>query len=150
MRYYELTYLLSPDLSEEEVRRWQEKIRTTIQEEGGIISETKNPLKRKLAYPIKDNLRSKKREGYLATLSFNLDSDRQKSRPEKLENLEKKLRAENQILRYLISSKRRAKIIAMAKKPFPKPKIPKKVEKPKVKKVELGEIEKKLEEILGE
>ena len=34
MKFYELTYLISPDLSEEEIKVLQEKVTSLIQEEG--------------------------------------------------------------------------------------------------------------------
>jgi len=147
MKLYELTFLLTPDLSEEERALSQKKIQSFIQEEDGILTDSKNPLKRKLGYPIK-----KKGEAFLVTLNFNLA-------PEKLGSLEKKLRSENQILRYLILTKKRPKIFpAEGKKlPFSSKILPSEtykdkiiVKPPKEKKVELKEIEKKLEEILRE
>ncbi len=131
MKLYELTYLLSPDLSEEELKSLQEKINSFIEKEGGIINELTLPLKKVLAYPIK-----KKTFTHLGTLSFQFS-------PEKLENLEKKLKSENQILRYLILAKELPKKVVLP------PKLPLIKPKPKPK-VELKEIEKKLEEILGE
>lgn len=146
MKYYELTYLLAPDLSEEEGKLFQKKIQSLIQGEDGILTDSRNPLKRKLGYPIKN-----KGEAFLITLNFNLA-------PEKLGTLEKKLRSENQILRYLILTKPEVKIsLAGGKKMPPFSKVlpsetykGKKIVKPKEKKVELKEIDKKLEEILGE
>lgn len=146
MKLYELTLILTPDLSEEEGKLFQKKIQSFIQEEDGILTDSRNPLKRKLGYPIKN-----KEEALLVTLNFNLA-------PEKLGNLEKKLRSENQILRYLILTTKRPKISPAGGKKMPfSPKIlpsetykDKKIVKPKEKKVELKEIEKKLEEMLGE
>lgn len=130
MRLYELTYLLSPDLSGEELKSSEEEISTLIQKEGGFLNEVNFAVKKKLVFPIK-----KKREAFLINLNFHLP-------PEKLEILEKKLKSEKKILRYLILSKKLPKKISeiLVKKP-------KKIVKPKV---ELKEIEKKLEEILGE
>jgi len=128
MKYYELTYLISPELSTEEIEKFQEKLRSLIIEGGGL-DKIGNPIRKKLAYPIK-----KKNEAFLATLNFYLN-------PGKLEDLEKKLKGEEKILRFLIVTKKRPKIL---------PEIlvkPGKIVKPKV---ELKEIEKKLEEILGE
>ena len=133
MKSYELTYLISPNLSEEELKIFQEKIASLIQNEEGTLQGVKNPVKRRLAYPIK-----KRGEAYLANLDFYLS-------PEKLEDLEKKLKAESKILRYLILVKEELKKIEV-------PKIISKVKIPKVKKekkVELEKIEEKLEEILG-
>lgn len=132
MKLYELTYLISPKLILPEAQKLAEKITDFITKEGGILGEIKNPFRQKLAYPIK-----KEGEGYLASLNFYLGL-------EKLADFEKKILSENQILRYLILTKK------IPKKEITKlPKI-KRIEKPKIEKVELEEIEKKLEEILGE
>lgn len=130
MKSYQLTYLISADLSEEEVRAFQEKINSLIQEEGGILIETNSAIKKTLAYPIK-----KKKTAFLASLSFQIW-------PERLESLEKKLKRESNILRYQILSKKLPKVALPIKKP-------EKAIKPKPK-VELEELEKKLEEILEE
>jgi hypothetical protein len=68
---------------------------------------------------------------------------------EKLENIEKKIKAEDKILRYSVLIKPRVKEIPMRRKKLPKKVeiFPKKITKPKA---ELKEIEKKLEEILEE
>jgi small subunit ribosomal protein S6 len=131
MRLYELTYLITPELSEEEIKKQGEKMVSQLQEVGGILSEISKPIKKTLAYQIK-----KKTSAYLVTLSSQLA-------PEKLEEIEKKLKSDSNILRYLISTKGLPKeIIPSAKPP--------QILKPKPKKVELKEIEKKLEEILGQ
>lgn len=130
MRLYELTYLISPKLTQREAEIFSEKITSLI--EGGVLGEIKKPNKVKLSYPIK-----KAEEGYLASLNFYTE-------PERLNDLEKKLKSEPEILRYLILAKKMPKKVEIFKEI---PKI-KKLEKPK--KVELEDIEKKLEEILGE
>jgi len=144
VRYYQLIYLISPDFSEKELSSFQEKINSLIREKGGVLAETPpttsgwGAIRKKLGYPIK-----KKSAASLVTLNFQL-------LPEKLESLEKKLKSESQILRYIILTKKVPKAIEVAKKiklPPRKPKIEVKKPKPKV---ELKEIEKKLEEILGE
>ncbi len=129
MKHYELTYLISPDLSEKEVFFLQEKIISLIQEAGGTLDEVKTPARKKMAY--------------LATLNFHLS-------PEKLESLEKKLKSEGQVLRYIILNKPRSKPLTTFRKRMAegKPTTPEK--KVAGGKVELKEIEKKLEEILGE
>jgi len=134
MKLYELTYLVSPDISEEELKIFQEKINSSLEEEGGKSESLKLPLRKRLAYPIK-----KKSGAYLGTLNFYLS-------PEKLETFEKKLKKEPKILRYLLLRKELPKKIEI-------PRIRLKAKAPKVKKekkVELEKIEEKLEEILGE
>ena len=135
MRLYELTYLIPPNLAEEEIKALQEKIVSQIQEIGGILNEISRTIKKSLAYSIKKNTS--------AFLSFQLP-------PEKLVFLHKRLKSESNILRYLILGKPAqvlpGKILA-GKKVQEVTIKPKKLAKPKV---ELKEIEKKLEEILGE
>lgn len=131
MKLYELTYLISPELSEEELKVLQEKINSFIQEEGGILNKIDFSSKKiLLSYPIR-----KKRESFLASLNFCLE-------PEKIENLEKKLKAEKSLLRYLILTKKIQKKVSVS--------IPKKLTKGRKPKVELKELEKKLDEILDE
>ena len=149
MKHYELTYLITPDLSEEELNSFQKIIKGFIQEEGGVLTESRMPLRRKLAYSIK-----KMGTAYLGILNFNLA-------PERLEEFEKKIRLQGQILRYLILTKKptlippslisfkRPEAIRIEKAAKEKSSIKKSI-KPKEEKVELKEIEKKLEEILGE
>jgi len=134
MKLYELTYLISPELSESELKSLNEKINSLIQKEKGVLSGVKMPMKKKLAYPIK-----KQREAFLINLSFYFQA-------EKLGSLEKELKSEKKILRYLILARPKSKIAKVRKRPAKViPKIP-----AKEKKVELKEIEKKLEEILKE
>jgi ribosomal protein S6 len=137
MKLYELTYLISAESSEEDLKTLQEKINSLIQNEGGILDEVALPKKIELAYPIK-----KQMSAYLTAFSFRLSS-------EKLENLEKKIKAEDKILRYSVLIKPRVKEIPMRREKLPKKVgiFPKKITKPKA---ELKEIEKKLEEILEE
>ena len=134
MHFYELAYLISPELPEEELKSLQEKINSLIQKGAGVLNEIKLPIKKKLAYPIK-----KQREAFLINFNFYLE-------PEKLGSLEKELKSEKKILRYLILARPKSKIAKVRKRPAKViPKIP-----AKEKKVELKEIEKKLEEILRE
>jgi len=132
MRNYELTLIISSEIPEQDLKNLIEKISGFIIKEGGKIEKTIEPLRKKLGYPIK-----KKVDGFITVLIFSLV-------PEKLEILEKELKKENQILRYLIS-------IAKKKEELPIKKIkitPQKTTEPK--KVELKEIDKKIEEILKE
>jgi small subunit ribosomal protein S6 len=134
MNNYELTYLISPELSEEEAKNIQEKTISLLQKEGGALNEVKLPIKKKLAYLIK-----KQREAFLCDFNFYLE-------PEKLGGLEKVLKSEKKILRYLILAKPKIKITKVRKRQI---KVISNVPA-KEKKVELKEIEKKLEEILKE
>lgn len=144
MRLYELTYLISPDISENELKESSQKIKDFIVKENGNIQQETEPVKQKLGYPIK-----KKGEAFLVTLNFRLE-------PANLEKLEKILKNENQILRYIILAKQPPKKIIEKppRKPLvkiPRLEIPTKAEGiPETKKIELKEIDKKIEEILNE
>jgi len=142
MKNYELTYLISTDVSEEELKNLSQKIEGFIQEEEGAIKKTTEPSKRKLGYQIKE-----KEEAFLITINFSLN-------PEKIADLEKKLKAENQILRYMILNK------DLSEKPMrPRRISPKTITKGsdipsdkqlKSEKVELKKIDEKIDEILSE
>jgi len=144
MKSYELIYLISPDFSEKDLGDFQEKIVSLIQEEGGNLSKVNEPARKEFYGREKGhNLVKNKGEAYLATLNFYLD-------PKKVGSFEKRLKSENQILRYIILAKPPAKEALMTGKKLPLSKPPKKpISKPEAK-VELKEIEKKLEEILEE
>lgn len=145
MKHYELTYLITPELSEENVKAFQEKVIVLIKDSEGVLEDARLPFIRKLAYSIKKpNLPTKYNEAYLAVLNFQLN-------PEKIVDFEKKLKAENQIIRYLLLTKRpQKKVKLFAKRIAPKVTPEKPKVTPEEKKVELKEIEKKLEEILNE
>lgn len=129
MKAYEFTYLIKPNLSKEDINSLQETIKSFIKEEEGSIVKINPPLKKNLAYPIKKN-----KEAFLADLTFDLN-------PDKLDSLEKKIKSEKRIIRYLLLKKKLLKKklrVRATRKPQAKAKV------------ELKEIEKKLEEILGE
>lgn len=124
MRYYELTCLISPELSPEELNSFQEKIISFLQEEKGILVKIDSQIKK---------------GGDLSLLVFNFQLD-----PAQIEGFEKRLKAEKQILRYILITEKIPAATKIVKKSL---RFPGKIQKPKV---ELKEIEKKLEEILGE
>ena len=134
MKQYELTYIISPDLEEKELEDISEKINGFLREQGGILIKSFEFEKRKLGCPIR-----KKEEGLLTNLEFSLN-------PEKLKDFDKKIRSEERILRYMIVAKKPEKAFEKKKKarrtPFSKTR--------EQKKVELKEIDKKIEEILNE
>jgi len=138
MKYYELTYLASPELSEAEVKELKQKINASVQNKGGILDFSSEPFKINLKYPIKKVI-----EAYLITLIFNL-------KQEDVQGLDKEIKTEGKILRFLLFSKIKAKEPEIEIEEPPKeesvtePLATKKTEK----KVELKDIEKKLEEIL--
>lgn len=132
MRFYELSYLLPAELSPEELKSFQEKIISCIQEKEGKIINLNKPIRKNLEYLI-----SKKSQAFLVSLDFQIN-------PKELEGLEKKLKEKKEILRFLLITKKPLKEVEAGKKPLKAfPKIT-------TQKVELKELEEKLEEILGE
>jgi len=132
MTTYELTFLISPELQEEGIKALQERIGSFAQEAGGLIEESQIPVKRRLAFPIE-----KRKEAYFSFLKFQLEAAN-------LANFKEKVKAEKDVLRYLLLVKKRLKEAKRIRRPvFVKKEAPKQ-------KVELKEIEKKIEEILGE
>lgn len=137
MKLYELTYLVSPELSEEELKNLQGKINSFLKECGADLKKEQNPRRIKLGMPVK-----KKKNAYLGYSAFDLS-------PEKIEKLKKDFSSFSEIIRFSCIIKRKfAKKFARVK---PIKKLGAQAARPsKNKKVELKEIEEKLEEILGE
>lgn len=137
--------MASPELSDEEAKELQQKINSSVQNKGGILDFSSDIFRTSLKYPIK-----KINEAYLITLVFSLN-------PEEAPKLEKEIKAEGKIIRFLLFVKIKAKEpeIEIEETPREKP-ADKEPEKPdavikkteKEKKVDLKDIEKKLEEIL--
>jgi small subunit ribosomal protein S6 len=144
MRFYELTYLINPDLSELELNGFCQKINGFITEEGGIVNKEKSPIRQRLGYSV-----NKKTEAFLVNLTLSLN-------PENLEKLEKKIKNEKQIMRYMVSAKQSLEETkrepSRASLRFSKTEAAeKKGEKPKEhQKIELKEIDEKIDEILKE
>jgi ribosomal protein S6 len=145
MKIYELSYLISLEVPEDQVKTLQEKVNNIILEMKGTMDRVEDASKRRLG--------SQKRGqnmAYMATLNFFLA-------PEKLNDLKEKLKGEPQILNFIVihkkpfivkESKRKPRILRPESSAEPSAIPTKTTEKPK--KVEIKEIEKKLEEILGE
>lgn len=141
MKNYEIICLVSADLSTEEIQKIQETITSLVQADGGIIIEARG-LAKKTAF-----FAEKRKEVISLCWEFQL-------KPASLENLDKKLKDEKQIVRYFLMLKPKIKEAPKQRmREFKKPLAeinlsPLAGPEPKVK-VEIAEIEKKLEEILG-
>jgi ribosomal protein S6 len=153
MKIYELTFEVPANLKEEESKSIIEKIGGFIVAANGKIEKNIEPLRKKLGYPIK-----KHDEVLISTLYISIE-------PIKLEELEKNIKAEPNILRYMILAKkqveeasrqpvfRRKKPIEAIEQEMEKiieDKKEKTYKPTKPKKVELKEIDQKIEEILSE
>ena len=93
MRTYELTLVIDPDLSSEDTKKLIAKIKKSVEELKGKVEETVDWGRKELAYPIK-----KKSMGCYSLWQINL--------PEESPNaLDKKLKVEENIIRYLLVRK---------------------------------------------
>ncbi len=128
---YEITYLVSGNIEEERIKETHEKLLSLIQEKG-ILVNAQLPKKRLLAYPIK-----KQKTAFLGVALFQMDGGN-------LPDFEKSLKKEPHILRYLILKKKSTKEKPQLKTPL------KTKQREKPKKVEIGKLEEKLKEIIGE
>lgn len=144
---YEIAYLISPNVSEEQIFGVAGKITSLIQDAQGIANKVEEPKKIKLAYPIK-----KQRMAYFGWTTFSM-------LPENLEDFKKKLKFEEKsIMRFLVvfTSK---KVLELRKRPIyikPRPERPVTPtyrppprEAEKQEQVDILALDKKLEEILG-
>jgi ribosomal protein S6 len=137
MRNYELTLVFSGDLKTEQLTQALEGIISFIQGKGGIMLNQEIRGKRALLAPIKTH-----KEGSLASLKFTID-------PSHREELEKYLKEQKQILRFLclvsVSRKAKEKIPHLAPS-LAYPAMPQ-ASTEETKGIDLGDIDKKLEEI---
>ena len=131
---YELTYIIAPETTEEEIAGVRAKINSFLKERGAELKKEQAPRKIKLGVPVK-----KKGSAYLASVSFLLS-------PEKMPELPKGLSGFGEILRFFCAAQKES----AEKLPWVKARKDGRRGGGSVnKKVELKEIEEKLEEILG-
>jgi small subunit ribosomal protein S6 len=93
VRSYELAYIADPELDEDAISSLEERVKSSIEAADGKILNVNRWGKRKLAYPIQ-----KKSEGYYVIMDTEMP-------PQAGKPVEQDLRLNEQILRYLITSK---------------------------------------------
>ncbi len=145
---YEIAYLISPGVAEDQVYGEAGKITGFIQECHGLVSHISEPKSRRLSYPI-----GKQMAAYFGWTAFTLA-------PGNLKDLEKKIKSEKDIIRYFITTEVKKPVghmrpIGRVGQPRPmresdaeaKPFV---AQAPKEEdKVKIEELDKRLEEILG-
>lgn len=99
MKQYELSYLISPELSNEEVVAFGEKINSILQDNGAVLGKLLADKKIKLGYPIK-----KKVAASIKTITFHLA-------PNKIIEIEKILKERPEIIRYFIICPKEIKVV---------------------------------------
>jgi small subunit ribosomal protein S6 len=92
MPKYELMYILSSAVSDNDVPTVVAEVDKYISQQGGTLLTQEMLGKKKLAYPIK-----KTRNGFYVVQTFNLD-------PSKLQEFDNKLRSIESIIRYLVAN----------------------------------------------
>lgn len=155
MLFYEINLLISPNFTEDEISAFVAKTEADLQKNGKIVSGDK-PERKKLAYPVEDQI-----EAWFYFFQLRPEVEDKKTM---LDSIEKMFKEEKEIVRYLIIKKDTKKTEAPAKPQrmrIRKDEVkaeettateeaePVKEEKPK-KKVQLEEIDEKLNEMLGE
>lgn len=155
MKTYELSYIISPNLKIEEATGLSSELSALIQKEGGLIMKETVPNPRTLAYQIK-----KQGAGFQVNLEFSLE-------PEKLRTVKEKITKDEKILRHMLVCKKAPRREKERKERPAKTAVfsstlsktaeagaPLGTDEEKTKKsdkkVELKDIEEKLEEILKE
>lgn len=138
---YEIAYLISPNILEGDALGEAGKISGFLQEAKSIISHVEEPRRRRLAYPIK-----KSRECYFGWTRFSCN-------PENIAGFEKKLRLEPHIIRYLLVEAEEIPVEMRLPRIISAPFIQQKGPKPQIEEargeMDIVELDKKLEEILG-
>jgi len=141
---YELTFIVTPEISEDDLQKLVASIKSFFMENEIEIREQKVSPKKRFSYPIK-----KKGGGFYVTFDFVL------SNTNRLSNIDKELKTKKEILRFLIINKpENVRSIPLVRPKTQIPQIKKKTQKiitPKTKEEkekEIQEIDKKLDEIL--
>lgn len=138
---YELAFLLSPILTDEESLGLAGKLAGQIEEAGGIIRHQESPQKKRLSYLI-----NKDSNAYFGWMTFTLS-------PDALNVLEKKLKNLANLLRHLIVNEEEVPpqpIRTFTPRPTTARSRSATLEPVKPEeKLDLEELDKKLEEILG-
>lgn len=148
MKIYELTYIISPDITSEEAEAKAREIEALIKRsEGSVISQS-NPTAKTLSYPIKSRA-----SGFFGILEFQIE-------PEKLAEIKESVSKDGKITRHMMVVKNPVKIKKGRRtRPAPSFQPDVKAEEnnpPSAKasegkeKVELKDIEQRLDEILGQ
>jgi ribosomal protein S6 len=142
MIFHEINLLVSPNLSEADASSFVEKLEEGLQVYGKIVSDSK-PERRKLEYSI-----SEQNEAWL--YFFNLYIEEEKDKKEILDLVEKNLKENKDILRFLFIKKDSKPKKVRAERLPRKESTEKTEEEPIKKEVDMEKIDKNLEEILGE
>lgn len=90
MRDYELVFIISPNVSEEDTNAMIDRVKQFIASAGGEVAKVEPWGHRRLAYPISDF-----REGFYVVVHFRMD-------PKATTEFERNLKLTEEIIRYLL------------------------------------------------
>lgn len=138
---YELAFHLNPNLEEAKVQDIKNNLEQFITGRNGVVSFSKAPEKIRLSYPIKHN-----DFGFFGYIQFTIPSAE-----ESLKELNDELKLNNDVLRYLIikvlsAGQRREAVLKQVKA---RERTEKRVKEKAATPEQAKEMEKKLEDILG-
>lgn len=135
--YYDFSYFLKVG-NEDEIAEKSEFIKNEIKKRNGVVLEETVPLRRFLPYPIK-----KQKDGMFGNIKFIAE-------PAAISSVQSALKMDNSILRFLImkvvKKENAGKIYKKRTRQF----IKKEIKPKKQDDAQIAEIDKKLEELLGE
>ncbi len=97
MKIYELTYIVSPNITLEEAQTKAKELEEQIQKNGGVILKSEKPIAKTLSYQIK-----KSGSGFISILEFQAE-------PEIIEEIISKLKENKDLLRHMILVKNPAR-----------------------------------------
>ena len=151
MKPYELTYIIASQEKAEDAENLKKDLEVFVQEKGGVILKSEKTAPQTLAYPIRKNS-----SGYFCTLEFQIEEG-------KIKEIKEKVQKDKRILRHFIIIKKPIKQMKERrtrrtmqvpefdiKEPLDNINLKPGKEKTKAVKVELKDVEKKLDEILSE
>lgn len=151
MKTYELTYIVSPEITSEEAETKAKEIESLVQSKEGIILKQTNPSAKTLAYPIK-----KSASGFMGVLEFQMEE-------EKLSEIQANMVKDEKIVRQMlvvknpIKPRKERRTRVKTEETFKLEKKTEEIKEPEQdkpsavkEKVELKDIEQTLDELLGE
>jgi ribosomal protein S6 len=154
MKHYEAAFIITPELSEDEAKEKMNEVIAKVQEIGGNLEDSltqRSPIKRRLSYAI-----NKKEIAYLGSVYFTLE------KAQDIKDIKEFLDKDNTVLRSLIvvhKEQKKEEIPHLHNKEDKAPKLAEaseeeteeeeiKEDKKENSKVELQEVDEKLDEIL--
>lgn len=96
MKTYELTYIVSPEITSEEAEAKGKEIESLITNREGTIVKQSNPVAKTFAHQV-----GKRASGFLGVLEFNIE-------PEKLVEFQEIMKKDGKIVRYMVIIKEAA------------------------------------------